>query len=1035
MEDYINQVHTGSGDNVYGVKHVYSINIDMPKKVPLELSDIIRKKDAYCKTAFKEYLCLPIIEDEQILDIEKIYVTLALTHDNLSREQVFVDTSGVSFDTLIETVDMHRDLGSPQKMEAGSTISLRSVLFNQKVVILGEPGIGKSTLLKKIFIDVCKKNYFSEFLPVYISLSNVAIKDINFINRYMLQKYKEFEDVLEYYVKVGRTFFLLDGLDEIDYLEQQQVSNVIDHLAAKGNKFFVTCRTTVFQRGLFSSDFKIFECIGFNAAQRRKFLKLWFNDDLDFAIFIENEITNNLGITGISRNPLLLSLIAMHFDKNKSFHLPQKRIFIYLKSIQLLLERREKRNIWNIPISDRISILEYVAYNMNIKNIDVIAEKDLIEFIVKWNIVNPDSVFTQYTTDVVVKQITEADGILYRCSKKHFRFLHLVLQESLAAKYLAQQYNWFEIFKSKMYFPRWEETLRLLVGLVTQNNSQRNIIADYLYKEIHANKDNLFLFGRYISDFDSSEAKKFYPIFNMILEYIQDSHNQCYFTDAIVALTSICNCHTSYREYVISVFRQELKKSYNLLYTYIRLLKLMPSPASRKELIRLMSLFTSGYYKRETSITVIGMLLNALEYYSNFDFWKEIFQKYVNRSNSHLSGIIAKVLSNIQIREMYDFLDKENRMGESYKRSLISYILQKYEDENITRVLVTEAIKRHDICLEQTFSDKYITMDSIDILELVKEEKNELSLAFLLDSVFLFAPKNDSEFLENIIFNSHNSLILRCSALNTYLTSNNNTKKRMIKLISYFKHNQIDTNLHLVCINNLAKHENFSLLSDYFFECENNLEPQVIRSLARVLISTSIEGASLWLLEMLDKYKVGSTDHMYIVLALAKQGYPNIYNYLKSYIFKLPHLNFRERVLLIKALSMGNLDNKIDLLMELLASEVDVNIISLIIEHMGYIQDDKIEEILLLYLNVKNWPSSWPNPFSELQQGEQRPSDRRLVMIILSLNKLGSQNAIPLLEKIYNDTTQADDVRQTAYIAYKNLKWNSNTSVVSLPDI
>ena len=98
-----------------------------------------------------------------------------------------------------------------------------------------------------------------------------------------------------------------------------------------------------------------------------------------------------------------------------------------------------------------------------------------------------------------------------------------------------------------MYFPRWEETLRLVISLVTKDNLESDKIADYLYDEIHINKDNLFLIGRYISDFDSANAKKFFLIFNDILEYILKDCYQYNFLDAIVALASICNSHTTYR--------------------------------------------------------------------------------------------------------------------------------------------------------------------------------------------------------------------------------------------------------------------------------------------------------------------------------------------------------------------------------------------------------------------------------------------------------------------------------------------------------
>lgn len=1015
------QYHSGSGDNVNGSK--YEIQIFTEVKPRLTLDEILKRKEDYCNNASREYIYLPIIENEKTINIEKIYVSLILTHDNLSREKVSVDTSGVSFGNSIEVVDMQRDLGSPQKMEASDTISLRRILFYKKVAILGEPGIGKSTLLKKLFIDICKDKLFSGFLPIYIPLSNVDIKNNNFISHYITQKYNMLDGVLDYFVNNRQTFFLLDGLDEINYNEQQLVSDVIDLLVAKGNKVFLTCRMAVFPRGLLSSDFKLLECIGFNIAQRRKFLRLWFDDDVNYATLVEKKIANNLGTASISRNPLLLSLIAMHFEDNKYFKLPQKRISIYLKSIELLLVRREKKNILGIPIDINIKLLEYIAYNMNVINVDVIDKELLRKLIIEWRSDNIDSIISQYTVDAIMKLVVEVDGILYQCSKQQMRFLHLTLQESLAASYISRQKNWFELLREKIYVPRWEETLRLLISLVTKDNTHNDIIADYLYNELCMNQGHLFLIGRLLSDFESSNADKFFPIFKILLNYILEDRNRYNYTEAVVALASICNSHTIYQEYLINYFKVQLKNSYKLLYIYIKLLRLMPSQVSRREAVRLIKIFSGGSFKHDAAVNIIGMLLNSLEFYYEPNFWKDIFQKYVNRLNSHLSGIIAVSISNIQMIEMHDFLEEESRMADQYKNIIISYIIQKYEDEEFTKNFFISAIKKHDIYLEQTFSDQYLVIDNNEILDLIKKEKDEINLAVLLNSGFSFKKREYNKFLETIIFNDNTAMVLKCSALNTYLSENSNNKENISKIVTLLKENRGNINLQLICVSNLAKQEN-SLLAEYFFECGSDLDYRVICSLTRVLGTVLIEGAVFWLQEILGKFKVGNTIHMYAVLALANYGYPDILAYLDEYIIKLPKIHIRGKVLIIKALSKSKISNRIGLLYRLLKCETDIDIISLIIETMGFIKEKKSEEILLQYLDVDQWPSNWPPLYSELERGEQRPTDRRMIMIILSLNKLGSRKAIPSLEKICNDVTQSDDVRRTAYIAYNNLKFN-----------
>ncbi len=1028
MNTDIFQFHFGIGDNVNGSKYEYHVHCDECKDKQLDLGTILQIKDNYCENAYKEYRCLPLIEADKIIDIEKIYVTIILSNENLSREKIVVDTSGVAFSNLIETVEVQRDLGSPQKVEANYTISIRNVLFSKKVLILGEPGIGKSTLLKKIFIDVCNKKIFVDLLPIYIPLSNVKIKEINSINHYLFSKYIELKSILSYYIESGHTFFMLDGVDEIDYSEQQLVSNYADQIAAKGNKVFLTCRTAVFPKGVFSSDFKIFECVGFNAAQRRKFLKLWFDDDLNRAMLIEKEIANNIGTAGISRNPLLLSLIAMNFEKNIKFKLPQKRIYIYLKSIQLLLERREEKNIWSIPIETRINLLEYIAYEMNIRNIDVI-EVDLLRTIInEWKEHHIDSTINQYRIDDFM-QLLDIDGVLYHCSKKQLRFLHLVLQECLAASYLSKQKDWFDIFKSKMYFPRWEETLRLLISLVTQNNIQNDMLADYLFDQKNDDRDNLFLIGRYISDFDSSNAKKFLNIFNDILSYLLSDSYQYNYTEAIVALASICNTHTNYRDYMFNCFKKDLQESYKSIYIYINLLKLIPSRASKREVLRLIHIFSSGNFKREVSIRIIGMLIDSLEWYYDFEFWKDIYIKYVNTTNSYLSGVIASTLSNIQMTEMYEFIKEEYEKGDSYINLLLSYIIQKYENEEYTRDLIITAIYKQEINIAQTFSEQYLLEDCGDILELIKHENSIIGQAILLDSGFSFSNEENSKFLENIIFDKRKALVLRCSALNKYLFENNSNKNRIGKVISYLWKNNNEMELQLVCIHSLEIQENEQIY-DFFFDCGTNLKERVIYSLTRVLSANKVDDSIFFLQEILKKFEVGSTIHMYATLALARQDYPDINSYLMKYISRFPNINFREKVLIAKALSISSSKNKVGILLDYLKLETDRDIISLIIEKLGYVNEREVEQLLLQYLNVNSWPQAWPSPLSELEEGEQRPTDRRLIMIILSLNKLGSSRAIPLLKEIYNDITQTDDVRKTAYIVYKNLKWDSNKSIL-----
>lgn len=101
--------------------------------------------------------------------------------------------------------------------------SLKEVVFNiNKIVLLGNPGIGKSKELEKLFIDLWEEKDKNGLIPFSISLKN-------------FRKSNKFEDLIIYpdWRSLSNIIFILDGLDEI--AEIQDFISAFEIFISKNN--------------------------------------------------------------------------------------------------------------------------------------------------------------------------------------------------------------------------------------------------------------------------------------------------------------------------------------------------------------------------------------------------------------------------------------------------------------------------------------------------------------------------------------------------------------------------------------------------------------------------------------------------------------------------------------------------------------------------------------------------------------------------------------------------------------------------------
>lgn len=253
---------------------------------------------------------------------------------------------------------------TPLKKEVKpETISIGEFLARlHRVVLLGDPGGGKSTLAQKICYDLCK-NYDKRLLggcllsPVLVVLRDYSVKKeqeglsiIQFIEKEATSKYQlptgPPSGAFEYLFNNGHLFVIFDGLDELlDPSHRREISADIESFC---NLFpsvpvLVTSRIVGYEQAPLNSEcFEIFHIAPFNDKQISEYIDKWFSSDPTLTEEesrqnAKNFLSESKIVSDLCSNPLMLALMC-NLYKGAGF-IPNNRPEVYKKCSEMFLER------------------------------------------------------------------------------------------------------------------------------------------------------------------------------------------------------------------------------------------------------------------------------------------------------------------------------------------------------------------------------------------------------------------------------------------------------------------------------------------------------------------------------------------------------------------------------------------------------------------------------------------------------------------------------------------------------------------------
>lgn len=258
---------------------------------------------------------------------------------------------------------------------------------SQRVVILGNPGAGKSTFAFKLCYSLATHPSQlplmgrQDFVPILVVLREYGAKKhshdysiLQFIKTKVQADYQiePPPGAIEALLQGERAVVIFDGLDELlDTSSRQEISRDVEsfcHLYP-ALPVYITSREVGYEQApLDETNFEIFHLNPFNEMQVQEYITKWFNINTDLIpeekkMKIEAFLKESYIVPDLRSNPLMLALMCNIYRGEN--YIPRNRPEVYEKCATMLFERWDKsRGIHvTLPLDWHISpMMKYLAH-------------------------------------------------------------------------------------------------------------------------------------------------------------------------------------------------------------------------------------------------------------------------------------------------------------------------------------------------------------------------------------------------------------------------------------------------------------------------------------------------------------------------------------------------------------------------------------------------------------------------------------------------------------------------------------------------
>lgn len=280
---------------------------------------------------------------------------------------------------------------------------------NDKVFLLGNPGIGKTTELKHVFDRIWQSIDEEQLIPVYINIKTFRLTS-------------RLEDLIlvEDWMKHPAVVFIFDGLDEIANIQDfiSELENFIQKYKHFKVKYLISCRTNIYEKYLI--EVENFKLVYLKYLSIKQIMSILQNK---YELSISHKEIENL--EPIIQTPFNLDLFAKYHIENGKFPATVEdsmELFITSEAIRAREKLAKRFIITDIQI---LAACCKVAFTAELLQRNSIAESELYQILGEQGV----SIFQ------------ELPYIEFQESKREYNFRHKNYQEYFAAKYISKLEN------------------------------------------------------------------------------------------------------------------------------------------------------------------------------------------------------------------------------------------------------------------------------------------------------------------------------------------------------------------------------------------------------------------------------------------------------------------------------------------------------------------------------------------------------------------------------------------------------------------
>jgi GTPase SAR1 family protein len=436
-------------------------------------------------------------------------------------------------------------------------------LFNQsdRLVILGNPGSGKSVLVKSIICSILENrqlafsnNKILLTIPFRIELRKyLAFKKTNHSNilRYLSVLLEEeygieniTEPILNDILSNKECFLFFDGLDEIFRVEDKvAVKNDIEnfHSTYSTIKSITTSRIIGYEEAkLDDRRFTELQIQNFDDAQIEEYLKKWYDQEEEHEEIRKKEVEDflekrrNIDDELLS-NPLLLSLIVILY--RNTLKLPDSKLEIYQSCTKTLVDKWDASKELVIDLEPivykskekifaNLAYWQYEELSSEIASITYEKAKSYVALTLREKIKLPE----HYDSEDIAEQFmlyAQKRSIYFDNNFTHKTFLEYYtaywIYSNIEKKHLVQKRN--ELISKYIDNSFWHIVLELLFNMIDKDQGDSEIMDSVISEQLKSQESLPFILSTIVR-FKNISEKLVESVITASLEALLNKQNR-----------------------------------------------------------------------------------------------------------------------------------------------------------------------------------------------------------------------------------------------------------------------------------------------------------------------------------------------------------------------------------------------------------------------------------------------------------------------------------------------------------------------------